>query len=69
MELMKIMEVGGVDDSLALEVYDNDTACLEIDSPWDGDTQSGIGRTASFTLTKEQARALAAKLMEWAGKA
>ena len=69
MELMKIIEVGGVDDSLALEVYDNDTACLEIDNPWDGDTRSGIGRAASFTLTKEQARSLAAKLMEWAGNA
>ena len=69
MELLKIMEEGGVDDSLTLEAHDSGRAYLEIDNPWSGDTESGIGRSTSFTLTKQQARDLAAKLLEWAGEA
>ena len=66
MELLKINEVGGVDDTLVFELHNGDTAHIEIDNPWSGDTESGFGRSTSFTLTKEQARELAGTLLKWA---
>jgi hypothetical protein len=31
---------------------------VEIDNPWAGDTETGFGRRATFTLSKDDARAL-----------
>jgi hypothetical protein len=62
---LQFVEVGGY-DKLSLEDYGECGLCLEIDEPYAGDTQYGIGRTSAYTLTKEQARQLAAALNAWA---
>lgn len=62
---MQLIEVGGVGDTLEF-VISGKSAHIEVDNPWSGDTETGFGRSASFTLTKEQARELAAQLLKWA---
>ncbi len=66
MDLLCIYEGGELEDSLTLTVFEPDRAYIRIENPWSGDTEHGFGADASFTLTKDQARELAAKLLEWA---
>lgn len=51
-----IIESGdGVGDSLSIGVANSRGEVeLEIDNPWVGDTESGFGRNASWTLNREQ---------------
>lgn len=65
MELVKLDEKRGLGDSLTLNVSGG-SCWIEIDEPWAGDTQSGIGRSSSFTITKDQAVELANALLKWA---
>lgn len=55
----------GTGDNLRLWAYDGE-AYIEVENPWDGDTQTGFGRSGSIKITKEQARALAAELLKYA---
>lgn len=67
MDELVLEEVGGCGDTLTASQHTDGTIYFEIDNPWSGDTVSGVGRSSSFTLTKDQAKALAAKLLAWAG--
>lgn len=62
-----IKQVGGCGDTLEAAIRCGELY-VECDEPWAGDTVSGIGRTASVTLTKDQARELAAFLLDWANE-
>lgn len=65
---IEIRQVGGCSDVLTAEIT-AEGLYIECDEPWAGDTDSGIGRSGAVTLTKEQARQLAAFLLAWADEA
>lgn len=67
MAALQIDEVGGVGDNLTVDWLGDDRAVIEIDSPWTGDTETGFGRSAAITLTKDQVRQLVRTLAAWAG--
>lgn len=64
LDLFKAQEPG--EDTLALRIIGGDLV-VEIDCPWDGDTEHGFGNAASFTLTPMQARDLGNALLIAAG--
>jgi hypothetical protein len=64
-EKLRLLEVDGCDTSLEFCEVGEDV-WIEIENPWSGDTESGFGRSASFTITKAQALELAEALLKWA---
>lgn len=64
MKEIEIKEVGSFGDDLLRARADADRIVIEAFNPWSGDTEAGFGRDASVTLTKDQARQLAAFLLE-----
>jgi hypothetical protein len=53
-------------DSFEADVNREGRLVIEIEQPWSGSTECGFGQSCAFTMTKDQARQLAAFLLQYA---
>jgi hypothetical protein len=53
-------------DSFEAEVDREGRLVIGIEQPWAGSTEYGFGQSCAFTMTKDQARQLAAFLLRYA---
>lgn len=63
--IFKLSEADHGYDELEL-VFRGDHATITIEEPWAGDTETGFGRSSSFTIAPADALALAEALTAWA---
>lgn len=55
-------EDDSVGNSIQWSFYE-DKFYIQIDNPWSGDTETGIGRTANITMSPNDAKELAAFIL------
>ncbi len=52
----------GVSDTAAFVLHDDGSLFIELDSPWQGDTESGFGAKMSMRIPAPEANELIGKL-------
>ena len=58
--ILHLDDQSGLEESVEFQAYrdGSDRFGVEVDQPWEGDSETGIGVTARMTLSREQAETL-----------
>ena len=65
---MAITNIGDCYSEMSLAV-DGNSICIEIENPFQGDTETGFGQSTSTTMDMETAKAIAEWMLKRAGEA